>query len=235
MRKSFWVILLIIAVLAVVAVFISRHYFSPTSRTGMLLIWLRKPETHPEWAVSAGEKCSDAPFILPTDGLIGYLWDDSFKLGHRHQGIDIFGGTNPGETPVFAVYDGYLTRLVDWKSTVIIRIPEDPLHLQGVIWTYYTHMADAGGRSFISSDFPPGSYEVFVQAGTLLGYQGNYSGELEKPVGVHLHFSIVKADGEGYFLNELDINNTLDPSPYFNLPLNAHENSGQVPVCNSDN
>jgi len=235
MRKSFWITLLIIAVLAAVVFFISRRYFSPTSRTGMLLSWLRNPEAHPEWAVSAGERCQDAPFILPTDGLIGYLWDDSFRLGHRHQGIDIFGGTNPGETPVFAVYDGYLTRLADWKSTVIIRIPEDPLHTQGVIWTYYTHMADAGGRSFIISDFPPGSYEIFVQAGTLLGYQGNYSGELEKPVGVHLHFSIVKADDEGHFLNELDINNTLDPSQYFNLPLNAYKNSGQVPVCNSDN
>jgi len=173
MRKSFWITLLIIAVLAAVVFFISRRYFSPTSRTGMLLSWLRNPEAHPEWAVSAGERCQDAPFILPTDGLIGYLWDDSFRLGHRHQGIDIFGGTNPGETPVFAVYDGYLTRLADWKSTVIIRIPEDPLHTQGVIWTYYTHMADAGGRSFIISDFPPGSYEIFVQAGTLLGYQGS--------------------------------------------------------------
>ena len=48
---------------------------------------------------------------MPTDGFIGYLWDDSFRPGHRHQGIDIFGGGQPGDTPVYAAADGYLTRL----------------------------------------------------------------------------------------------------------------------------
>ena len=65
--------------------------------------------------------------------------------GHRHQGIDIFAGTDVGITPVYAAYDGYLTRQSDWKSTVIIRIPSDPLEPGRQIWTYYTHMADAEG------------------------------------------------------------------------------------------
>lgn len=34
---------------------------------------------------------------------------------------------------------------------------------------------------------------------------------------MHLHFSIVKDDGNGRFLNELRIENTLDPSPYLRL------------------
>jgi len=42
----------------------------------------------------------------------------------------------------------------------------------------------------------------------------------------HLHFSIVKDDGNGQFLNELKIQNTLDPSPYLGLPLNGKKNSG---------
>ncbi len=53
------------------------------------------------------------------------------------------------------------------------------------------------------------------------------------PVGVHLHFSIVKDNGQGKFLNELDAANTLDPSPYLGLPLNVNENKGQIPVCGS--
>jgi hypothetical protein len=57
----------------------------------------------------------------------------------------------------------------------------------------------------------------------LLGYQGDYSGEPGKPVGVHLHFSIVKDNGNGTFLNELEINNTLDPSPYLGLTLNKND------------
>ena len=87
------------------------------------------------------------------------------------------------------------------------------------------------GNSFISSEFPAGTEEVYVEAGTFLGYQGNYSGDPNNPVGVHLHISIVKDDGFGNFKNELEIKNTYDPSPYFGLPLNANVNPDTIPVC----
>jgi murein DD-endopeptidase MepM/ murein hydrolase activator NlpD len=196
-----------------------------------VLAWLRNPQEHRNWAIRAGEHCGEAPFIFPTNGLIGYLWDDSFHLRHRHQGIDIFGGEDVNQTPVVAAYPGYLSRSPDWKSTVIVRIPDDPLQPGRQIWTYYTHMADEDGNSYISAKFPAGTAEVYIEAGTLLGYQGNYSGDPGNPTGVHLHFSIVRDDGRGEFLNELEIKNTLDPSPYFGLPLNAHENQGEVPEC----
>jgi hypothetical protein len=215
----------------VVGYLLYRGHGDEAARSGRVLAWLRNPGAHTEWMVKAGERCGEAPFIMPTDGFIGYLWGDSFRPGHRHQGIDIFGGASVGVTPVFSAYDGYLTRLPDWKSSLIIRIPEDPLYANRQIWTYYTHMAGSQGDSYISVEFPPGSYEIFVQAGTLLGYQGNYSGTPGNPVGVHLHFSIVKDDGRGNFLNELEIANTLDPSPYLGLPLNAATNFDQVPVC----
>jgi murein DD-endopeptidase MepM/ murein hydrolase activator NlpD len=92
-------------------------------------------------------------------------------------------------------------------------------------------MADPAGNSLISEAFPAGSREVLVEAGTFLGYQGNYSGDPGNPVGVHLHFSIVRDDGLGNFRNELEIVNTLDPSPYLGLPLNARENPDRIPTC----
>lgn len=70
-----------------------------------------------------------------------------------------------------------------------------------------------------------------MEAGTLLGYQGNYSGDPYNPVGVHLHFSIVLDNGLGNFRNELEIGNTLDPSPYFGMNLNASTSRGEPPVC----
>ena len=133
-------------------------------------------------------------------------------------------------TPVYAAYPGYVTRQADWKSTVIIRIPSDPFQPGRQIWTYYTHMADLQGYSFISDQFPPGTSEVYVDAGTLLGYQGNYSGMPGNPTGVHLHFSIVLDDGQGKYLNELAIGNTLDPSPYLGISLNAAFNNG-IAMC----
>jgi murein DD-endopeptidase MepM/ murein hydrolase activator NlpD len=194
--------------------------------------WLSQPTDHAEWTILAGSSCGNAPFIFPTTGMVGYLWGDSFQPGHHHQGIDIFGGKDPGLTPVYSVYPGYLTRLPDWKSTVIIRIPSDPLQPDRQIWTYYTHMSDSEGNSFVSAEFPAGTIEKFIPAGTLLGYQGNYSGTPDNPVGVHLHFSIVLDDGNGSFRNELKIENTVDPSPYFNLALNASLNQEKIPFCN---
>jgi peptidoglycan LD-endopeptidase LytH len=189
------------------------------------------PASHADWVLSAGQRCSDAPFIFPTDGFVGFLWDDSFRLGHRHQGLDIFGGAEPGVTPVVAAYSGYLTRRPDWKSTVAIYIPVDPLNPDRAIWTYYTHMASPDGTSFVSTDFPSGTEAVYVEAGTLLGYQGNYSGDPNNPTGVHLHFSVVQPDASGALTNELDIRNTLDPSPYFGLNVSAGRNFGEIPIC----
>jgi hypothetical protein len=222
-----------VIILAVAAGFFIYQMIKGTSpRTRKLIIWLRYPINNVDWSMTALTRCKEfTPFLFPTDGYIGYLWDDSFRPGHSHQGIDIFTSESTGETHVYAAYDGYLSRLPDWKSSLIIRVPQDPLHPQRQIWLYYTHLADPEGNSYIVKEFPTGSSEIFIREGTLIGFQGNYSGTNGKPVGIHLHFSIVMDDGQGTFLNELKIQNTLDPSPYFDLPLNGKTNRGQIPVC----
>ena len=229
-RWLIWALVILIGVISGLFI-LYKVFFSSTDRTRKVIAFIRKPETHENLVLPALSRCGDAPFVLPTRGMIGFIWGDSFRPGHRHQGLDIFSGTDVGQTPVFAAYDGYLSRSADWKSTVIIRIPSDPLNPDRQIWTYYTHMADPEGQSLIASDFPAGTSEVFVSAGTLLGYQGNYSGTEGNPTGIHLHFSIIKDNGEGQYLNELEISNTLDPSPYFGMALNARNNSDAIPVC----
>jgi peptidoglycan LD-endopeptidase LytH len=226
-----WIIIVVIVIAGLVAWLSPQSGIRSALRDQRVLDWINNPGAHPDWMMKAGQRCGDAPFQFPTDGFIGYLWDDSFRPGHRHQGIDIFGGGQPGDTPVYAAASGYLTRRADWKSSLIIRIPDDPLQPGRQIWAYYTHMADPGGASLISSDFPPGTQELYVEAGTLLGHQGNYSGTPGQPVGVHLHFSVVRDNGDGLYLNELDINNTLDPSPYLGIELNAHRSTDAIPLC----
>lgn len=123
------------------------------------------------------------------------------------------------QIPVYAAYDGWLTRLADWKATVIIR-HDDPLQSGRSIWTYYTHMASRGGNtSFVAEDYPPDTHEIPVEQGALLGYQGEFSGNAN-PVGLHVHFSIVHSEPDGTFKNEAQAANTLDPSPY--LGMNVH-------------
>jgi len=231
-RSGVFGVLLVVVVLATLGGYsFYRGYAAGASRLGRVMAWLRNPGAHPDWALQAGDRCGNAPFAYPTDGFIGFLWGDSFRPGHRHQGLDIFGGQELGQTPVLAAYPGFLTRLPDWKASLIIRLPQDPLQPDRQIWTYYTHMADEQGNSYIAPAFPPGTQELYVEAGTLLGYQGNYSGDPDNPTGIHLHFSIVLDDGGGSFRNELEIENTLDPSPYLGLPLSAETNQGEIPSC----
>jgi peptidoglycan LD-endopeptidase LytH len=237
MRRALPVILLVALAAALgLAYFLAQQGRAAANAAGRLTRlrqYLNDPAAHADWQIRAGERCPGAPFLLPTNGYLGFGYGDSWRRGQRHQGFDLFGPTGLGQTPVVAAYDGYLTRLADWVSTVIIRVPADPLQPARQIWTYYTHMAGAQGQGYLSADFPPGTSELFVTAGTQLGYQGNYSGDPANPVGMHLHFSIVKDDGGGHFLNELRIENTLDPSPYLGLAGNAADDWSAPVTCAS--
>jgi murein DD-endopeptidase MepM/ murein hydrolase activator NlpD len=222
-------------VATIVAAYLLYRQVRPSAgRLSRLRQYWQDPPAHADWMIRAGERCGQAPFLMPTDGYIGFFWGDSFRPGHHHQGLDIFGPSGPdglGQTPVVAAFDGFLTRLPDWRASLIIRIPRDPLDRSRQIWTYYTHLADAEGNSYIDPRFPPGTSDVFVRAGTLLGYQGNYSADPDNPTGLHLHFSIVEDDGEGHFTNELDIDNTLDPTPYLGIEVNAARVGDLPAVC----
>ena len=184
--------------------------------------------------VRNAEACEGAPFILPADGFIGLMYADPrgpYSLASPHQGIDIFSPGGPGVTPVYAAYDGYVTREPNWTSSLIIRVPDDPLHPGRQVWLYYTHMANrAGDVDFISDEFPPGTREKFVERGTLLGYTGNYNGASPRGVWVHLHFSIIVDDGQGGYTNELEFGNSIDPSRYLGIPVNV-ACAPVVPAC----
>ena len=228
-RSRIWLGLVGLALVLTLGAYFLWPTLTTVSHLNRLRAYLADPAAHPDWQMRAGERCDKAPFLIPTDGYLGFGYGDSWRLGQRHQGFDIFGPTALGQTPVLAAYPGYLTRLPEWKSTLIIRVPADPFDPARQIWVYYTHMADPEGQAYISADFPPGTEEHFVEAGTLLGYQGNYSGDPLNPVGMHLHISIVKDDGTGRFLNELKIENTLDPSPYLGL-RGTLRTAGNLPV-----
>jgi len=209
-------------VLGLVVKLARRRLPSPPNQA--LIDWEQgDEEARSELIARQKEACPGAPFILPAEGLIGLLYGDPrgpYSRSRLHQGIDIFSNNGPGETPVFAAFDGFVTRETNWVSSLIIRVPEDPLRDKRQIWLYYTHMADQKGNDFIEDLFPPGTRERFVEQGSLLGYTGNYSGDPTRALWIHLHFSVVLDDGRGSYRNELEFKNTVDPSPYFGLMVN---------------
>ena len=191
--------------------------------------------TRESMVISQKEPCPGTPFILPAEGYIGLLYADPrgpYSSNNPHQGIDIFSPDRdkPGQVPVYAAFDGYITRDNEWRSSLIQRVPEDPLDPESQVWLYYTHMADQDGNAFIADFLSPGTDELFVEQGTFLGYTGNYNGNSSRNIWVHLHFSIVKDDGNGHYANELEFANTVDPSPYLGLPVN-HACSPAVLSC----
>ena len=204
---------------------IIRMLYDPLSQP--LVQWATGDESDRQELITVQrEACPGAPFILPSDGFIGLLYADPrgpYSVRNPHQGIDIFSDTVPGVTPVYAAYDGYVTREQSWRSSLIMRIPDDPLQPGRQIWLYYTHMADREGNDFIEAAFAPGVRELFVEQGTLLGYMGDYNGGSARTVWVHLHFSVVLDDGNGRYTNELEFSNTLDPSPYLGMTLNYED------------
>ena len=94
-------------VLVVLVYFFLIKQPGSTQRSSRVMEWIRYPEKNPDWAIQAGDRCENAPFSMPTSGYIGFLWDDSFRPGHHHTGLDIFGGSDVGITPIYAAYDGY--------------------------------------------------------------------------------------------------------------------------------
>lgn len=197
--------------------------------------WFANPSARAELASEGGIACDGAPFILPSSGFVGLLYKDParpYNPLRPHPGVDIFGDGQPGTVPIYAAYDGYLSRLPGWIGTVIIQ-HQDPLQPGRKIWTYYTHMANtSGSQDYIVDDFPTGTYGQPVKQGDLLGYQGTYSGN-GTPIGMHLHFSIVQAEWDGSFKNEAIFGNTLDPTPYLNMNVNI-DNAEERPVrCQS--
>lgn len=223
MNKALIVGLLVIAlvVLAAVALF-GANPADPRNQS--FLQWRSGDSSaRSSLIIAQREACPGAPFVLPSDGFIGLLYGDPrgpYSVANPHQGIDIFSDGAPGEVPVYAAYDGYVSREPGWQSTVIMRVPDDPLQPGRQIWLYYTHMADREGNNFIIDAIPPGTSELFVEQGTLLGYTGDYNGTSARDIWVHLHFSIVQDDGNGRYLNELEYTNTLDPSPYLGRDVN---------------
>ncbi|MGB4595142.1 MAG: hypothetical protein WBI14_04495, partial [Anaerolineaceae bacterium] len=236
LMKKYTFTYMVLVVVVLVAWFgfrVYQAYFG--GRNSAVMKYILNPEEHQDWVTPQGQVCDNAPFSMPTEGYIGYYYDDSFRPLHRHQGIDIFGGMSAGETPVFAPYDGFLSREEGWISSLILRIPQDPTTSEErQIWVYMTHLADGQGNSLIAEQFPPGIQETPVKQGDLLGYQGNYSGDPAQPVGVHLHLSIVKDDGKGQYLNELKIANTYDPSPYFGMNLRSTNPTVGLAKCQTD-
>jgi hypothetical protein len=220
------------AVLILAGVWVWQLFrYSPTR--DQLIAWVTNPASRSALTTDMQTPCPGAPFRLPSKGFVGFLYGDNtspYTPFNPHPGVDVFGDGDPGMVPVYAAYDGYLTRLSGWISAVIIRIPHDPLDPTRQIWTYYTHMAsESGDTSYISAEFPAGTSEKFVKQGTLLGYQGLYNGTAGA-ITMHVHFSVVLSDPDGSFRNEERFGNTIDPSPYFGLNLNAGKNPA-IPVA----
>lgn len=173
--------------------------------------------------------CPSAPWQLPTSGAFGVQW--------RENGLNIFGWGSKNTEPVFAVADGVLLRPSDWEGALVIR-HDDPLNPGDKVWTVYADMLSASGsESYILNDFPPGSSEMVVNAGQLLGYQGEWSGRIYWPMPAHLRFAVINEIPSSLKMNDDVFKDAVDPTLYLGISLNGRDGSAylQKLQCNEDN
>jgi hypothetical protein len=167
--------------------------------------------------------CPNSSWKLPTSALLGIAW--------REDGIDFFGGGSGKSVPVYSVADGLLTRPADSSNIVVIQ-HDDPLRPGEKVWTIYADMIGASGiDSYIDEQFPPGSTDIPVVRGQLLGYQGDWGGRPYWPVWPHLYFTVVQAEKDGSFPEVLLKENTLDASAYLGILVDLNRSGTQVLKC----
>ncbi len=82
MSGKFIALGLLLSVLVAAAVYVLFVYHPTSRRAAQLFVWLRDPAPDASFVIAAGSRCGSAPFVFPTTGVVGFLWDDSFQLGH---------------------------------------------------------------------------------------------------------------------------------------------------------
>ncbi|GEM_PF-2538578 len=162
-------------------------------------------------AMATAAICPDADMYIPTEGTLEVPWGcwhntsqrpcQSYYPGginHPHQGIDIFGSSSPGVTPVYATFNGIAHREGSAAVYIVFDVPHNGQS------AYMAHMKNQA----TGEDYRAVSDGQRVSAGsTLIGKQGNYGGD--KAVVPHLHISYVK-NNRGWE----DWSQSLDPTQF---------------------
>jgi hypothetical protein len=173
--------------------------------------------------------CPGASWQLPTSSAIG--------VQRGETGLNIYGWGNENTVPVYAVADGLLTRYPDWVDAVAIQ-HDDPLRPGEKVWSLYADMASASGlESYVVEGFPPGSTEVPVRAGQLLGYQGVWSGRLGWGIPIHLRFALIYEVPNSASISDRALKNAVDPTHYLGILLRDRDGSTYLQKlrCKEDN
>ncbi len=162
---------------------IEEHYVASDFKADTILF---RPRSTAEVNPPVDGACPGAAWPFPSSGALGLRW--------YNETLSLMGIGYDNTAPVYAVADGRLMRRADWPDAVAI-LHDDPLNPGEQVWAFYGGMASRDGQaSYVSATFPPGSTEVPVEAGELLGYQGSYRYDW-----THLHFAVLPPLPDGSF------------------------------------
>jgi hypothetical protein len=162
---------------------IQAHYVASDLKADTILF---RPRSTAEISLPVDGACPGAAWPFPTSGALGLRWYNKTP--------SLMGIGYDNSVPVYAVADGQLMRRADWPDAVAI-LHDDPLEPGQKVWAFYGGMSSWNVQaSYVNAAFPPGSTDVPVKAGELLGYQGSY-----RYAWTHLHFAIVPPLPDGSF------------------------------------
>jgi len=162
---------------------IQEHYVASDFKADTILF---RPRNAAGVAPPVDGACPRAAWPFPSSGALGLRW--------YNKTLSLMGVGYDNTVPVYAVAAGRLMRRADWPDAVAI-LHDDPLEPGRQVWAFYGGMASHDGQvSYVNAAFPPGSADVPVEAGTLLGYQGSYRYDW-----MRLHFAVLPPLPDGSF------------------------------------
>ena len=71
-------VIMLVAIMAAISYFVFRSYAQPRIHFSRLWQYWNDPERYSLWGVKAGERCGEAPFLIPTDGFVAFFWGDRY-------------------------------------------------------------------------------------------------------------------------------------------------------------
>jgi hypothetical protein len=162
---------------------IQEHYVASEFEADTILF---RPRSTAGISLPVDGACPGAAWPFPSSGALGLRW--------YNKTLSLMGIGYDNTVPVYAVADGQLMRRADWPDAVAI-LHDDPLNPGQQVWAFYGGMSSREGEtSYVSGTFPPGSMDIPVKAGELLGYQGSF-----RYAWTHLHFAVVPPLPDGTF------------------------------------
>jgi len=168
--------------------------------------------------------CSGGFWRLPSRANLGYRYDQGL--------LTLYSAGAEGQISVTAAADGWVYRSYDLPGGSMIVVYDDPLAPEERVIAYYGDMlAYRGNDQYVSGVYPTGTQGLPISKGDLIGYQGMWSGTINRQDWLHVTFGIAPFNQNYLDDPALLLDNLINPASYFGIDIDPSSDSVERIKC----